>query len=156
VVEGGARRPSPDYSSGTVAQAIGGQPLPSPPPEAQATAFGEEDLPPLREQVRRHALHEGLPSCRAQDLVAAVSEIAANTVVHAGGEGVLRIWRDDTALVCEVQDEGQITDPLAGRHPDSPDAESGHGLRIAHELCDLVELRSGPWGTIVRLHVLFG
>ena len=60
------------------------------------------------------------------------------------------------ALVCEVQDEGQITDPLAGRHPDSPDAESGHGLRIAHDLCDLVELRSGPWGTIVRLHVLFG
>jgi anti-sigma regulatory factor (Ser/Thr protein kinase) len=77
-------------------------------------------------------------------------------VVHAGGAGVLRIWRDDTALVCEVQDEGQITDPLAGRHPDSPDAESGHGLRIANELCDLVELRSGPWGTIVRLHVLFG
>ena len=156
VVEGGARRPSPDYASGTVAQAIGGQPLPGPPPEAQATAFGEEDLPPLREQVRRRALHEGLPSSRAQDLVAAVSEIAANTVVHAGGAGVLRIWRDDTALVCEVQDDGQITDPLAGRHPDSPDAESGHGLRIAHELCDLVELRSGPWGTIVRLHVLFG
>ena len=84
VVEGGARRPSPDYASGTVAQAIGGQPLPGPPKEAQATAFGEEDLPSLREQVRRHALHEGLPSSRAQDLVAAVSEITANTVVHAG------------------------------------------------------------------------
>ena len=52
VVEGGARRLSPMTTSGTVvAQAIGGQPLPSPPPEAQATAFGEEDLPPLREQV---------------------------------------------------------------------------------------------------------
>ena len=86
----------------------------------------------------------------------AVSEIAANTVVHAGGAGILRIWRDDTALVCEIQDEGRITDPLAGRHPDSPDAESGHGLRIAHELCDLIELRSGPWGTVVRLHVLLG
>jgi hypothetical protein len=33
----------------------------------------------------------------------AVSEIAANTVVHAGGAGILQIWRDGTALVCEIR-----------------------------------------------------
>ncbi len=156
VVEGGARRQSDDYSGTVVAQAIGGQPLPSPPPQAQVTAFGEEDLPALREQVERRAIQEGLSGGRAQDLMIAVSEIAANTVVHATGAGVLRIWRDGTALVCQIRDEGRITDPLAGRHPDSPHADSGHGLRIAHELCDLVELRSGPWGTVVRLHMLLG
>jgi anti-sigma regulatory factor (Ser/Thr protein kinase) len=86
--------------------------------------------------------------------VTAVHEIAADTVVHATGAGTLRIWRDGTALVCEIQDDGRITDPLAGRHPDSPHDDSGYGLRIAHELCDLVELRSGPWGTTIRLHVL--
>jgi anti-sigma regulatory factor (Ser/Thr protein kinase) len=86
----------------------------------------------------------------------AVSEIAANTVVHAGGAGILRTWPHGTALVCEIRDEGRIADPLAGRHPDSPPAESGHGLRVAHELCDLIELRSGPWGTVVRLHMLLG
>ena len=56
--------------------------------------------------------------------------------------------------MCEIGDDGRITDPLAGRHPDSPDDDSGHGLRIAHELCNLVQLRSGPWGTTVRLHIL--
>ncbi len=84
----------------------------------------------------------------------AVREITANTVVHATGAGTLRIWRDGTALVCQIRDEGQITDPLAGRHPDSPHADSGHGLRIAHELCDLIELRSGPGGTIAQLQML--
>jgi hypothetical protein len=59
VVEGGARRVSDDYSGTVVGQAIGGQPLPSPPPEAQARAFGEEDLPALREQVERLAIEEG-------------------------------------------------------------------------------------------------
>lgn len=156
VVEGGARRVSDDYSGTVVAQAIGGQPLPRPPPQAQVTAFGKEDLPALREQVECRAIQEGLSGSRAQDLMIAVSEIAANTVVHAGGAGILQIWRDGTALVCEIRDEGRITDPLAGRHPDSPHAESGHGLRIAHELCDLIELRSGPWGTVVRLHMLLG
>ena len=156
VVEGGARRVSDDYSGTVVAQAIGGQPLPSPPPEAQVTAFGEEELPGLRAQVECRALQEGLSGSRAQDLMIAVSEIAANTIVHAGGAGILQIWRDGTALVCEIRDEGRITDPLAGRHPDSPHAESGHGLRIAHELCDLIELRSGPWGTVARLHMIVG
>ncbi len=156
VVEGGGRGLSEDYSGTAAAQAIAGQPLPSPPPEAQVTAFGDADLPALREQVERRAIQEGLSGSRAQDLVIAVSEVAANTVVHAGGAGTLQIWRDGTALVCQVRDEGWVTDPLAGRHPDSPLAESGHGLRIAHELCDLIELRSGPGGTVVRLHILFG
>jgi anti-sigma regulatory factor (Ser/Thr protein kinase) len=154
VVEDGARRASADYSGTAVARAIAGQPLPSPPAGARSTAFSEQDLPALREQVRRRAVQEGISSSRAQDLVTAVHEIAANTVVHAGGTGILRIWRDGTALVCEIRDEGRITDPLAGRHPDSPHDDSGHGLRLAHELCDLVELRSGYQGTTVRLHVL--
>jgi anti-sigma regulatory factor (Ser/Thr protein kinase) len=154
LVEDGARRASPGYSGTAVARAIGAQPLPSPPPGARSTAFGEQDLPALREQVSRRAVQEGITPCRAQDLVTAVHEIAANTVVHAGGAGILRIWRDGMSLVCEIADDGQITDPLAGHHPDSPHDDSGHGLRLAHELCDLVQLRSGPWGTTVRLHML--
>lgn len=154
VMEDGAGRPSPGYRGTTVALAIGEQPPPPAPPGAQEAAFRKQDLPALREQVRRRALREGITSSRAQDLVTAVHEIAANTVVHAGGTGVLRMWRDDTALVCEIRDHGRITDPLAGRHPISPMADGGHGLRLANELCDLVELRSGDWGTTIRMHIL--
>mgnify|MGYP003907442549 CR=1 FL=1 len=156
IVQDGARRPSPDYAGTAAARAIGGQPLPSPPAEARPAVFGEPDLPALRDQVSRRAAREGISPSRAQDLVIAVHEIAANTVVHAGGAGILRIWRDGLSLVCEITDDGRISDPLAGRHPDSPHDDSGHGLRIAHELCDLVQLRSGPWGTTARLHVLAG
>jgi anti-sigma regulatory factor (Ser/Thr protein kinase) len=156
VIEDGARRPSAEYSGIAVARAISGRPLPSPSPGARSTAFGQQDLPALREQVRRRALQEGISPSRAQDLVTAVHEAAANTVVHAPGTGILRIWRDGMSLVCEIGDDGRITDPLAGRHPDSPHDDSGHGLRIVHELCDLVELRSGPRGTTARLHMLAG
>src|SRR5204863_338660 len=84
---------------------VGGQPLPGPPAGARSTAFGEQDLPALREQVSRRAVQEGISPSRAQDLVIAVHEIAANTVVHAGGAGILRIWRDGLSLVCEITDD---------------------------------------------------
>lgn len=85
-----------------------------------------------------------------------VSIRAASVAKRSAAPGILRIWRDGLFLVCEITDDGRITDPLAGRHPDSPDDDSGQGLRIAHELCDLVQLRSGPWGTTVRLHIVAG
>ena len=154
VVEDGAWRASADYSGTAVARATAAQPMPSPPAGARPAAFSGQDLPALREHLSRRAAREGLSSSRAQDLVLAVHEIAASTVVHAGGTGTLAIWRDGTALVCEIRDDGRITDPLAGRHPGSPHDDSGHGLRLAHELCDLVEIRPGHQGTTVRLHML--
>ena len=32
-------------------------------------------------------------------------------------------------------------------------AGESHGLLIVHQVCDLVELRSGPGGTAIRLHM---
>jgi hypothetical protein len=97
IVQDGARRASAGYSGTAVARAIAGQPLPSPPAQARPTAFGEQDLPAVREQVRRAAVRQGLSRDRAHDLVTGVHEVAANTVVHAGGTGILRIWPDGTA-----------------------------------------------------------
>src|ERR1700760_3701423 len=88
-------------------------PPPPPPPGVRPAAFGEQDLPALRDQVSRRAVQEGIGPSRAQDLVIAVHEAAANTVVHAGGAGILRIWRDGLSLVCEITDDGRISDPLA-------------------------------------------
>ena len=83
----------------------------------------------------------------------AVAELAANSIRHGGGRGILRIWRDGGTLVCEVRDRGRIDDPLAGRHV--PDAErlGGRGLWIANAVCDLVQVRSTAQGTAVRLHM---
>ncbi len=53
-------------------------------------------------------------------------------------------------------DRGWISEPLVGRRPPALERQSGRGLWLANQLCDLVQLRSTPDGTTVRLHVRRG
>jgi anti-sigma regulatory factor (Ser/Thr protein kinase) len=86
------------------------------------------------------------------DLVAAASELAANSVAHGGGSGTLRIWRERPRLLVEFEDRGTIAEPLAGRFRPPPTQEGGRGLWLANQLCDLVQIRSSAaLGTTVRL-----
>ena len=71
---------------------------------------------------------------------------------HGGGRGVLRVWRAADALVCEVRDAGVVADPLVGRRGQAGLAEGGRGVWMANRLCDLVQLRTSPAGTSVRVH----
>jgi len=111
------------------------------------------DLAAIRAIVQRYAVKAGLTEARAIDLVLAVSEVAANTVRHAKSPGSLQVWYDDSEIVCQIHDEGRITDPLAGRRPPSLDARGGHGLWIVNEVCDEVEISSDEGGTTIRLHM---
>jgi anti-sigma regulatory factor (Ser/Thr protein kinase) len=80
---------------------------------------------------------------RLDELVIAVPELTANTIAHANGHGTLRIWTEQERLVCEVTDTGHLSDPLADRRLSSTAHESGNGLRVVHQVCDFVEVRSG-------------
>jgi anti-sigma regulatory factor (Ser/Thr protein kinase) len=111
------------------------------------------DLAAIRAVVHRYAIKAGLSEDRAIDLVLAVSEVAANTVRHAKSPGSLRIWYDAREIVCQIQDEGIITDPLAGRRRPSLQARGGHGLWIVNQVCDQVEILSDETGTTIRLHM---
>ena len=73
----------------------------------------------------------------------AVDEVATNSVLHGGGRGIVRLWREDETLVCEVRDQGIIRDPLAGRMRPDVDAFGGRGLWIANAVCELVQIRPG-------------
>ena len=42
-------------------------------------------------------------------------------------------------------------DPLVGRR--RPAEATGLGLWVVHQVCDLVELRTGPAGTTIRTHM---
>jgi len=124
-------------------------------PGAAATelAFDDRSLRDIRDLVGTVARAAGLSRRRAEDLVVAVHELAANSIVHGGGSGVLRLWHADAAVVCEVRDRGRIREPLTGRLR-SPDARlGGRGVWLAHQLCDLVQVRSDDHGTVVRVHV---
>ena len=111
------------------------------------------DLAAIRAVVHRYAIRAGLPEARAIDLTLAVSEVAANTVRHAKSPGSLQIWYDAREIICQIHDEGIITDPLAGRRRPSLNAMGGHGLWIVNQVCDQVEMRSDETGTTIRLRM---
>lgn len=128
---------------------------PLPPPDGPVV---EEDISLatlrwLRPAVTDRAAAVGLGAQRARDLVLAVIEASSNSIVHGGGRGTLRSWRTARALVHEVADSGHIRDPLVGRRQPSPDEVKGRGLWLVNQLCDLVQLRSSPAGTVVRMHM---
>jgi anti-sigma regulatory factor (Ser/Thr protein kinase) len=126
------------------------------PPDVETFQFDRSTLHEVRSLVGREALRHRLPAARHSDLVTATSELAANSVLHGGGCGVLAVWVDDGALLIEVEDTGWIKDPLAGRRRPDPTQVSGRGLWLANALCDLVQIRSGPTGTVVRLRMKTG
>ena len=127
-------------------------PLPSPTNDAMYHTY-RSDLSQVRALVLQQAREAGLTEGRANDLVLAVSEVAANTLRHTQSSGTLAIWHDQHEVVCEIRDEGRITDPHVGRHKPGPDASGGHGLWLVRQVCDLVELTSDANGTTVRMHM---
>ena len=144
---------APDALTGPPSRRPAGDgPLPPPAPGAMSYAY-TTDLAAVRAVVYRYARQAGLTESRAIDLVLAVSQVAANTVRHAKSPGSLKIWYDTKEIVCQIQDEGTITDPLAGRRQPSLEAMGGHGLWIVNQVCDEVEMRSDETGTTIRLHM---
>jgi anti-sigma regulatory factor (Ser/Thr protein kinase) len=126
-------------------------PLPEPNGAPSTLVFASAGLAEVRDLVRRQARRAGLAPRRAADLVLAVDEVAANSIRHGGGGGTLRVWDDEDALVCEIRDAGTVRDAMVGRERPRLLARTGRGLWLANQLCDLVQLRSSPAGTTVRL-----
>jgi anti-sigma regulatory factor (Ser/Thr protein kinase) len=114
--------------------------------------FDLDNLAQVRRRVKRAAAEAGLTASEAADLVIAASELAANSIAYGGGTGTLHIWRSDGRLLVEFEDSGTIEEPLVGRLPPQPTQEGGRGLWLANQLCDLVQVRSAPGRTTVRLH----
>jgi len=116
--------------------------------------FERGDLAAVRRTVRTCAQRAGLESDRVDDLVLAASELAANSVDHGGGQGSLRTWHHEGAVVVEVSDRGRIADPAVGSRAPSADSERGRGLWMARRLADRFLLHTGAHGTTARLVAL--
>jgi anti-sigma regulatory factor (Ser/Thr protein kinase) len=164
VLEEAARSHPFVYSVGQVMPSMGWQreggparpyevALPHPPATFEQLAFAMGRLHDLRGFVTRHAHAAGFDAERTSDVVLAVNEVATNSLRYGGQRGTLTVWREGPTLICEVHDTGQIADPLAGRRLPSPTAVGGFGLWLVNHLCDLVQVRTGPGGSVVRLHI---
>jgi anti-sigma regulatory factor (Ser/Thr protein kinase) len=152
VMAGGHRAGSDCYDAAGTLHSLE-QPLPEPPFQPQELPFERRRLADVRGFVSRHAMACGLPAVRIHDLVLAVHELAINSLRHGGGDGVVRLWRDGAAVVCEVRDSGVIDEPMVGRHRPAVEQESGRGLWLVNQLCDLVQVRSSPAGSTIRLRM---
>ena len=127
-------------------------------------AFDASSMYQLRATVAAHAGQVGLSGPRAEDLVLAVHELAANVVRHGSGHGRLIVWRQAGELHCQITEEG-------GRHPgaatgtadagtaDAGTADAGtarneapwrvrpgHGLWLVRQLADRTQVLTGPHG----------
>jgi anti-sigma regulatory factor (Ser/Thr protein kinase) len=127
--------------------------LPDPAHEPERLAFTAGGLGAVRNLVSMRAAAAGLGDERREDLVLAVNELATNSVQYGGGGGTLATWTDRDVLLCEVRDRGHIEDPLIGRLPPPLDRHGGRGLWLVHQLCDLVQIRSSPSGSVVRVQM---
>jgi anti-sigma regulatory factor (Ser/Thr protein kinase) len=127
--------------------------LPRPEDPTVTFSFGARDLRTVRRVVSERGRAVGMDPHRNDELLLAISEVAANSVQHGGGGGSLQVWSEADALVCDVRDAGRIEDPLVGRERPRPERVDGLGLWIANQLCDLVQIRSGEQGTHVRLRM---
>jgi len=149
----GTATPNPDHFPAD--QFIAHYPLPPP------SDLGEPDdihifdhpdqLTELRQRIGDHAARAGLRSSRGEDLVLAVSEVASNAVEHGVPPAAVCLWITSTAVICQVSDNGQFTQPLAGLLPPPTSQNRGRGLWMAHQLCD--ELYRWPHPTTLRLHI---
>jgi anti-sigma regulatory factor (Ser/Thr protein kinase) len=152
VWDAGERCPCEEYVDPLETYAAAGHPLPAPPvvPVRVSVADG---LVSFRSAVREQAQAAGMRPDRVASFLIAANEAAANTLLHAGGNGSARIWHDEYELVCEVAETGVIEDPLVGRRMPPADRPGGRGVWLLNQLSDLVELRSGAPGTVVRIHM---
>jgi len=130
-------------------------PLPDAAPPLCELWFDIDDLSRLRAAVHRCAPALRLDARRLSDFVLVVSELAANSICYGGGKGRASLWREGPYAVCEVHDDGLITDPLVGRHKPNPrERIGGAGLWTVNQLCDLVLIRSTKeLGTTVRAYM---
>jgi len=126
--------------------------LPAPSSPYRELPFTAEQLAEMRHCVAAWTAQESLGPEESEELVLAVNELTTNSVRHGGVRGVLRLWREGKTLICEVRDEGEIHLPLVGRRRPGSAARNGRGVWIANQLCDLVQIRSAPARTVVRVH----
>jgi anti-sigma regulatory factor (Ser/Thr protein kinase) len=154
--DGTAWEGSDSYDSEAAAGGMFDEPLPEPAVPVEERWFDEGALPQVRAVLRRYAATSGLGEEGTDNLVLAAGELATNSVRHGGGHGILRLWREDGRLICEVRDGGQIEDPLIDRRRPVQHQLGGWGLWMANQASDLLQLRSLAGGTVARLHIQLG
>ena len=149
VRQGDVSSPSPAFDLLPSSQLLAA-PLARTPSGSAEIAVDHHDLRALRAEVAWRAASWGLDAQRGADVAIVVCELLTNSIEHGVGPTEVTTWTDDGYLVFQVVNGGYLANPLAGRARPKPAQIRGRGLWIAHELTDLLQLRSNGSATIAR------
>ncbi|HZA74622.1 MAG TPA: sensor histidine kinase [Propionibacteriaceae bacterium] len=150
VIEADAYRGSTSYAGRAHLEMMLGRELPTLLGEPTTIPFASRNLGRLRAFLKLEGHVAGLGLQQAADLATVTSELAADSLERGATGGTIRVWRQPRSVVCEVVDDTHLDDPLAGRR--APLVDDADALWAANQLCDLVQLRTTPTGTTVRVH----
>lgn len=118
-----------------------------------ATDFDERNLEPIRQTLGTYAATCGLGELERYKFVLAATEIMVNSVLHGGGRGHLRAWRDGADIWVEVSDHGcgMPADLRTGAIPLRSGPLPRSGLWLVRTICSTVDIESDQDGTTVRI-----
>lgn len=155
VIDASGHRPSDHFHPARVVVATHSLPLATP-ADAASTLAGAGAMAAVRAFAREQATKFGLSRDRVDDFALAVTELATNSVRHGGGESTVRVWTESESIVCQVNDNGHITDVLAGRTPVHANEPGGRGLLLVNRLADLVRTQTTSSGTAIQVRFDLG
>ncbi len=149
---GGSREHCPEYALDAALDRCN-QPLTTNPAAVTYTVGVPADLAGARRCGNRYGRLLGMSAGRVADLMLIVTELATNSLDHAGGACRLAFWYEAGYVVCEARDMGHWTDPLAGRRPPAAGGIGPYGLFVVNALADLLRTHTTPMSTTIHAYL---
>lgn len=150
--QGGSRKHSPKYALDAALDQCN-QPLVSSPAAVTYTVGEPADLAGARSCSDRYGRLLGMSADRLADLALVTTELATNSLEHAGGACRLAFWYQAGHVVCEARDIGYLADPLVGRRPPGAAGSGPYGLFVVNAIADLLRTHTTPAGTTIHAYL---
>ncbi len=129
------------------------QPLTTNPAAVTHTVEHPAGLAGARKCGERYGRLLGMSTDRLADLVLVATELATNSLDHAGGACRMAFWYEAGYVVCEARDMGHWADPLAGRRPPVTGGSGPYGLFVVNAIADLLRTYTTSAGTTVQAYL---
>lgn len=149
---GGARRHCPEYAVDAALDQCN-QPLATSPAAVTHNVDQAADLAGVRRCAERYGQLLGMPADRLADLLLVATELATNSLDHAGGACRMAFWYEAGYVVCEARDMGCWADPLAGRRPPAAGSSGPYGLFVVNAIADLLRTHTTSDGTTIQAYL---
>ena len=118
--------------------------------QPRSTVFNAHTVDRLHSYLKLELYVTGLTVAEADTIAVALQLLATSSMCRGATTGTVSIWDLPEALICEVADDAVVDDVMLGRRASV--AEEHAGFWPAHDLGDLVQVRSSSTGTKVRIH----